>query len=205
MKRPSNFIDIQGRTYGRITVLKYAGNKKWECRCSCGKKWCVGSQFLRNGRTRSCGCLSAELSSLRMTIHGGVGLSEYSSWSNMIQRCLNPKCPCFKHYGGRGIKICKRWMSFKKFLKDMGRKPSAIHSINRKNNNGGYNRSNCVWSTMNVQANNKSTNRQLAFNGKKLNISQWATTLHMTRFALWARLNSERWSIERALTTPVRK
>jgi len=88
-------------------------------------------------------------------VHGMFGTPEYWSWGGMIQRCHNPSNPAFHNYGGRGIKVCKRWRKFENFYADMGPRPSPNHTLDRINNNHGYNPKNCRWATWLQQASNR--------------------------------------------------
>lgn len=102
---------------------------------------------------------------------------EYWSWASMRGRCLNPKNPAYRNYGGRGITICDRWQRFEHFLADMGPRPSRAHSIDRIDNNGSYEPGNCRWATADVQSNNRRSNRRITINGETKGVSQWARHL----------------------------
>lgn len=130
--------------------------------------------------------------------HGMYGTRIYHSWSAMKMRCLNPNYKEYNHYGERGITICPRWMKFENFYKDMGDVPVG-KSIDRINNNLGYYKENCKWSTPKEQANNRRSNRLITFNNKTLNIKQWSEELKTTRKTIYGRLDRG-WSIEKALT-----
>jgi hypothetical protein len=156
-------VDMKGQKFSRLTVIERApsdkdGNAMWLCICSCGNRLIVLGRSLRRNRTKSCGCWYKEAIGLRVRKHGNCMnyeiTSEYSSWMNMKARCSNQDHGSFARYGGRGIMICPRWMKFENFLADMGKKPSSRHSIDRINNDGNYEPSNCRWATRKQQAAN---------------------------------------------------
>lgn len=154
MPRRNRIIDITGMTFGRWTVVWPIGLHRGEvfylAFCSCGMAKVVRGFSLRAGVSQSCGCLHRELTSERK-IHGHSGetgkrSSEYQTWAGIIQRCLNPKNENYPHYGGRGIKVCRRWRKFNNFLTDMGKRPRGTE-IDRRDNDGNYERKNCRWTT----------------------------------------------------------
>lgn len=151
--------DLTGMTFNRLTVLNCAGKTKhgkylWNCRCSCGKKATVVTSKLRTGYTKSCGCYRID----KMTRHGHKTTTTESgthrSWKAMKQRCNNHNSGEYHRYGGRGIRVCRRWERFENFLADMGERPEGL-SIDRINNDRGYCPSNCKWSTPKEQTNNR--------------------------------------------------
>jgi hypothetical protein len=148
--------DITSKVFGKLKVIKYAGNAHWECLCKCGNIKNIYTGSLKKGYTKSCGCEQKKQARLNATKHGMISSSEYHSWSSMKQRCLNPSATHYANYGGRGIKVCKRWLgSFENFYADMGAKPSPSHSIDRINVDGNYTPSNCRWATRMEQRHNR--------------------------------------------------
>lgn len=159
MKPKTNLI---GRQFGRLTVTTLAPTRGhhtyWECQCACGGSTIAEASALNRGKWRSCGCLRNESSARRKpaTKHGDHKTAEYRAWQNIHYRCSNPKSPSWKYYGAIGITVCKRWRKYANFIADMGRRPSAKHSIDRHPNNAGHYRpSNCRWATAKQQANNR--------------------------------------------------
>lgn len=168
MKSFATLLDITGQTFSRLTVIKRAedyknGSARWLCRCSCGKDVVVIGQKLRNGRTRSCGCLSLDLKRKRSTIHGDSGTRLFRIWSGMLNRCLNEHNSGWKNYGGRGIGVCKEWsnsfVEFKSWSVSNGYKDEL--TIDRIDNDLGYAPWNCRWVSAKAQGRNKRTNARL--------------------------------------------
>lgn len=125
----------------------------------------------------------------------------YKVWSKMKCRCVNSNNPKYKNYGARGIKVCDRWMnSFESFLEDMGEQPEGT-SLDRINNDGDYEPSNCRWATSEQQNNNKRNTAYLTYNGKTQSLTQWARELEIAKTSLQNRL-LRGWSLEKALSTP---
>lgn len=131
-------------------------------------------------------------------------IKEYHIWIAMRQRCRNPKNKDYKDYGGRGIKICKRWDSFKAFILDMGYAPTTKHSIDRIDNNGNYQPSNCKWSTNKFQCNHTRRNVFLTHKGETKTLSQWSELLKIGYSTLHARYYKLKWPADMVLTTPLR-
>lgn len=161
------FKDRSGKRFGRLVVMDYAGRWKsrkflWKCLCDCGATIVATGNCLVTGRTTSCGCLRREVPNHFSHGHNRVGMRtpEYRSWVAMIQRCTNSNADNFERYGAKGVKGCQRWLgSFVDFLADMGTKPTPRHTIDRINNDKGYEPGNCRWATRLQQAKNKKKKR----------------------------------------------
>ncbi len=159
----------EGDQYGKLTIVKEVEphiepsgikRRRFECKCDCGNIIKVNLNSLRTNNTKTCGCIKKEigfvLGKKSFTTHGFSKVKEYRTWSDMKQRCHNPKNKRYNDWGGRGIKVCERWKnSFENFLDDMGKKPGKEYSIDRINNDGNYEPSNCRWSTSKEQINNQ--------------------------------------------------
>lgn len=197
--------NIIGKTFGRWAVLADAPqrdkNLMYACRCACGTERAVLGFQLRNGRSKSCGCLARELTSARDSIppsffvHGesSPATPEYTTWRNMIKRCHFPKDRRYKNYGARGIEVCAQWRGskgFEAFLLGMGRRPSALHSIERKDNDGPYSKDNCRWATRAEQNRNRRANHWITANGETLTITDWANRLGVRQDVIQHRLKS---------------
>jgi hypothetical protein len=199
-------IDLTGKSFNRLTVIRKMGagqNGKmmWECMCSCGNKTVVTSYDIKTGHTASCGCAHNEQLSKYKKIHGMSGSNEFSIWRGMMNRCYNKNDPAFKYYGERGITVCALWKdSFLEFFGSMGHRPSKLYSIDRINNDGNYEPSNCRWATMSEQANNTRANKWIEFSGERLTIGMWSRKLGFGEGCLRSRI--KRWGIDKALTTP---
>ncbi|MFA1289933.1 hypothetical protein ACDJ03_19715 [Xanthomonas axonopodis pv. nakataecorchori] len=185
--------DISGQRFERLTALRRVGTYKggmaiWLCRCDCGQEREVMSTHLRNGHTRSCGCLWRDTVVIPQTKHGLSHLPEYSIWKNMLSRCFDPKDHAFSRYGGRGIVVCSHWMHFENFLRDMGRRPSPALTIDRIKNDRGYEPDNCRWATIEQQSANRGDNLHLTYQGRTQTLSQWARDLGITVSGLHYRL-----------------
>jgi len=183
-------IDLSGKIINRMTVLRMSEKSgkiiKWTCMCECGNIRDVASYELRTGKTKSCGCYQRDKAKICKYSDRDIYHSkEYSAWVNMKTRCYNKNATRFLNHGGRGIKVCDRWLnSFENFLSDMGKKPSNKHSIDRINNDGNYELSNCRWATQKEQSSNRRTNRFIEYNGKILTLTDWAISLGTTNSLL---------------------
>lgn len=199
---------------GRWTLLTRQGSKTL-CRCDCGTERLVVTGDLRRGVSKSCGCLSREITSVVSrrvnTKHGMEGTAIYRIWIDMRRRCEKENRPDYHRYGGRGIAVCEEWRSFEKFFKDMGDRPSPQHSLERKDNDGPYCKGNCIWATKVEQGANTRKNRHITAFGETITLATAAKRHGISRVTIATRLDAG-WPPEKALTqrprhfkTPLKK
>lgn len=203
------FTDRTGQRYGRLLVLSLYdmvknADTRWLCRCDCGNEHVARSVCLQGGSSRSCGCLAKEVMKAVHTTHGetigGKDTREFRAWRAMRRRCYDTTRQNYAAYGGRGIKVCKRWLVFENFLADMGRCPTGL-TLDRINTNGNYEPGNCRWADWTTQSRNKRTSVLIAWRGTTMNAVDWAIACGLERTKVANRL-SRGWPVERALTTP---
>lgn len=200
--------DLTGQRFGRLTVICRKGSKNghvaWLCKCECGKTKVIRSCDLVNGKSTSCGCYHNEMVAQITKSHGQSNSRLYTIHNLMLQRCFQPKATHYKHYGGRGISVCDEWKySFESFYKwAMANGYSDELSIDRIDVNGNYCPENCRWATRKEQANNKSSNRFITYNGQTHTVSEWAEITGISREAIRGRLKRG-WTIEKALSKEV--
>ena len=210
--------DLTGCKFHRLTVTGFdrrqGASYFWKCVCDCGETRVVNQSALKGGTTKSCGCLSREQTGIRarkrLTTHGLRGHTLYGTHKRMIKRCYDPRHHAFSHYGGRGIRVCDEWRdqehgltNFYEWARQNGWERGL--SVDRIDVNGNYEPSNCRWVTMADQQKNKRNVRLIEYNGRVLNIAEWALLVGIPRGTLWERIARRQWTIEKALTTPVRR
>lgn len=198
-----NFADIEGQRFERLTALgiieKRGGKLLWLCQCDCGNTVSIPTNNLRNGHTRSCGCLRKETTKQRSITHGMTETTEYVSYCHAKARCTNPNDKRYNRYGERGIEF--RFQSFEEMLNDIGLKPSPELTLNRIDNDGHYEKGNVAWGDWEEQNNNRSDNVRLTYNGKTQTQMQWSRELNIHRKVL-ERRRQKGWSDEQVLGTP---
>jgi len=183
------------KRFNQWVVLDRVKRDYYLCRCDCGTEKVVFMGNLRNGKSKSCGCLRDQLAPLHNKTHGMSYSDEYKIWAGIRTRCKNPNSRNYPKYGAAGITICDRWdQSFEAFFSDMGPRPSKSHSIDRKDNSGNYEPGNCRWATQTQQCNNKSDNVLIEYQGQQI------TTAEFARATGFAKLTVYRWVTRDKLT-----
>lgn len=204
-----NFIELTGRVFGLLSVISQAQRLTakvplWNCICACGSETVVAGKHLRSGAIKSCGCLLKQRAAALNKTHGLTKSAEYKIWCGIKRRCYNVNEKCYPRYGGRGIKMSEDWRnSFAAFIADIGNRPSPLHSIDRINNNGNYEHGNCHWVSNEMQAKNRRSNVHLSCLGKSMTLSEWARLYKINPTTISTRLKLG-WSVEKAITSPVR-
>ena len=213
-RRAHNFKDLSGQRFGKLIVLKYVGNNRyqqslWECLCDCGSVVTVNRVGLKSGGTKSCGCIKSNMVREKYTIHGMASSANrhrlYKIWARMLQRCNNPKNKGYKDYGGRGITVCDEWQKFEPFMKwafDNGYKDSL--EIDRRDNNKGYSPENCRFVTRSQNMLNTRYNRLVTINGETKPATTWARIAEIKKSTFFARLGYG-WEGEDLLRSPAIK
>ena len=202
-------IDIIGKKFGKLTTLKLIRRDKnyiatWLCKCDCGNTKEVSRSNLISNSIKSCGCLFKTLDGFSETKFGQV-------WKSINRRCNDIKHYDYKNYGMKGVEVS--WSCFSDFRKDMyksylnhvrkyGKEDTTIERIN---NNGHYSKENCCWATWKEQSRNKSTNHLITFRGKTQPVISWAEELKLNYGTLIMRINKSKWSVEKSLTTPIKR
>lgn len=202
-------IDLTGKRFGRLVVHSRGPSgarnaSRWVCLCDCGNQVSVADGNLKSGCTTSCGCYRREVlrrGALSLRKHGMSGTKELAAWQHMHSRCYTESDKRFQRYGGRGIKVCERWHSFAAFLEDMGKAPSADHSIDRIDVDGNYEPGNCRWATSKQQNRNRTNNRIVEINDVAKPLAEWCEEYGVS-YALVSKRLRRGWPPVEALTTP---
>lgn len=198
-------IFIEYEVGEKINGIKFLGRTDINrANFECPKCFSIFNALIRSiksGHTSTCGCTRSENTRFRFTTHDKCRTKEYLAWQHMKNRCYNPNNKRYIHYGGRGIKVCGRWLNnFEYFLEDMGLKPTPKHSLDRfPNNDGDYEKSNCRWATVIQQNRNKRDNVILEMNGIRMTATEWGNKLSIDRCLILSRARKNKFSIEEIL------
>ncbi len=208
-----NAKDLAGQRFTRLVAIErvpgYGKRAMWLCRCDCGGSKIVWQYLLTKGDTRSCGCLQRETRAKQRPNKRTHGMSDtpvFRIWVQIRYRTLNPRCAAFKDYGGRGIGICDRWRDdFAAFNADMGKRPSANHTVERSDNDGPYSPENCYWATKSQQQRNRRINTRITAFGKTQTCAAWGEETGLGYNIVWKRIYRRKWPPERAVSEPSRR
>jgi len=199
---------LVGRRFDRLVVLGFdsrRGPQKtrlyWLCLCDCGTLTAVQQGNLTSKQVRSCGCLGTEA----RTTHGLSTIPEFKLYHAIKQRCYNKNYKGYERYGGRGVRICRRWMRFENFIADMGRRPSRKHSVERLNNNKGYSPDNCVWTLPHQQTRNTRRNIWITAFGRTQCMQDWTIESGLGQATIKYRIDVRGMSPEEAMSLDGRK
>ena len=196
---PQILKDITGQRFNKLVAIKHIYSKKWLFKCDCGNETIMTKAHVK--RNKTCGC------ERYIRKHGFANkIREYAIWKSIKGRCYNKSDQSYKKYGGRGIRVCDRWLeSFSNFLSDIGFSPTKKHSIDRINNDGNYEPLNCRWATNTQQTRNQSSNIIILYKNQEKNLSEWCEILNLNYHTIYGRIKSYGWSKEKAISTPIRK
>ena len=198
-------VDMTGRRAGKLVVISRAPidpsrtGTRWIVQCSCGSPpRPMRADHIAVDRDQSCGCNRGK----KNTTHGASNTPEYRVWHGMRERCANPKAKWFRNYGGRGIRVCDQWKtSFATFIADLGPRPSPRHTLERVDNDGNYEPSNCRWATRHEQMNNTRLTTRLTIDGVTRTVSEWACAVGISRKVLRNRIDMG-WPVDSVLLSP---
>jgi len=186
--------EMIGNKFGKLTVLRRGENqgkfhvKTFVCVCECGKERVARKTKLRFGGVKSCGSFACRFHGCRL-FGKGIRHELYQTWRGMIGRCHNPNDKAYKYYGGRGIKVCDEWRHDpKRFFSDMGKRPIGL-TLERINNDGKYEQSNCKWATRKEQARNRQVTTWVTLDGKKSSLTEVAERHNINAHTLRDRLS----------------
>lgn len=197
-------VDLTGKKYGYLTVIRRAGNsvsgrRRWICKCKCGNETIVSTSGLNSGKTQSCGCKRYESHNKR---HGLTKTDIHLKWCQMRQRCKNPNCKAYKSYGATGVEICQEWDNFEAF-RDWAYSNGYAEglSLDRIDNSKGYSPENCRWVTWGEQCNNRRSSIRYKYNGKVKNLKQWCNELGLNYHLIYQRIKRDGYTFEEAINS----
>ena len=207
------YADLTGQRFGELVVLNYSHSNDgtyWNCICDCGKQTIVRATSLKYGSTKSCGCgsLKAAMKNIENHRNSGHGMSRTrinECWRNINRRCYKKNNARYINYGARGITVCDEWkndfMSFYNWAMTNGYSDDL--TIDRINNDGNYEPSNCRWATKKQQNNNTTRNIYISYKNETKTLAEWAEFFGLTYSTLKHRIERN-WAIEKAFVTPQR-
>lgn len=205
----SKFIDITGKKYNRLTVIKRLENSKdgsprWLCKCDCGNYTKVLGKNLKNNSVKSCGCLIIE-NNKEHSKHNLCDTRLYSIWQNILNRCRNKKLKSYKNYGARGIKVCKEWekdfINFYNWAMANGYKDNL--TIERINVNGNYEPNNCKWISIKKQSYNKRNSLRFTINNETKCLAELCKEHNLNYVTIYNRIFKSKMDILTALSKPI--
>lgn len=202
--------DLLGKRFGKLVVIAPAksenGKTRWLCKCDCGNEKIIITQVLGKN-TNSCGCLQQQNRKEIHITHNMTGTRIYNIYRGIKQRCYNTNNQRYNYYGARGIKMCDEWKNdFMVFYNwSMQNNYNDDLSIDRINVDGDYEPNNCRWVNIKKQANNRSTNRYIAYNNETHTLKEWSEILNISYYVLNNRINRDNWSVQKAFTTPINR
>lgn len=196
-----------GTVVNQLTVLNiFIGPDKrsWSIvKCTCGVEKDIRTDHLRRSLVKSCGCYRKVSPTTFQETHGMSLTTEYEIWASMKKRFNNPAHAAYPRYGGRGVTVCPEWEKFENFYADMGPRPTGM-SIERKDNDEGYSKGNCIWATDTEQSNNRRNVKKFHIGDTHGSIAEVCRALGMPRATVWARLKAG-WEPQKAFTEPVNR
>lgn len=219
-RTPTNFRDLTGQVFSRLTVIDRApdfldqkgrSRVRWRCVCECQRVIIVRSDHLYKGTIRSCGCLRADVLKSLVGVcryqfqHGNSRTREYQSWNQARQRTTNPKNHKYPSYGGRGIRMAEEWIDdFPAFFQHMGFRPPGT-TLDRIDNNRGYEPGNCRWATAKEQARNTRNNVLIEIDGLKKTAGEWSEVSGIPEERIRTRISRDCWDAKRAVFSPLKR
>lgn len=211
LKEQQKLPNLEGEKFNSLLAIKELdivnGQRLYLFKCDCGKEVIRQIKEVKRGKVKSCGCGVINGIKRANTTHGMTNSRLYNIYRGMIDRCNNKKQTGYKNYGGRGIKVCDEWLSsFESFYEwAINNGYSEELSIDRINNDGNYEPSNCRWADSYTQQNNTSQNIVFEYDGKTQTLAEWARELNLSYYALWKRINKYGYSFEKAITHNIKR
>lgn len=183
------------------TITSPSGRKRkhFLCKCHCGKKKYIDQYRIISNHTKSCGCMMSGKKK-----HFRTKTREFSIWQGMFDRCYYKTAQSYRFYGAKGIRVCKRWDDFNKFLADMGECPPG-YSIERINPRGNYTPKNCKWIHLNQQQKNRTNSIRVRYGRKEYDLYELEKFTGIVWQTLYNRIFKYKWTVDKAILTPARK